>query len=292
MHNKASVSPFRLLLWLLVTFAWVQGCNRFDGDTNPALLSGDHDSSPGSKPCGKISLQWQGVSYHIGRKLGQGVNGAVFELQRQDGIDSEWVVKIFEGASVAEVRWKANRDLKLAKEFSNLIPEAHFRYAYQAPIHTDTPAQSAVALLIKRKVKGFTMYEMRHRFRQWPFMVPVAKEAFYNFKSNLKQTMLEKLELGEFFLWDLHHNNILFSANLNKWTLVDAEMTKGFDTFLKELESIDQVETYHPIYKIKSLLNEYHIMSKQEFVDRMLDIYFGDFENLMQDILLKQNYVD
>lgn len=238
--------------------------------------------------CPEGWIEWDSKKLLPGRKIGEGVKGAVYELTEGPYTSSEWVVKVYKGENLFEVERYANEDVRVSKNFPELFPEAHFLESVAAiPSGSQTKAG---AFVLKERVAGVTLWKLfEERVDTYPYMIPTVLESLRAFREELKGVLIDRLEKKQAFLWDFHANNIMYTATGNKWKIVDADMSIGIENFRKEILRLANFgrNRNHPIQKIKQLVMDYESSDNEQFVEQLIEIYLGDIEKMIEGKLVK-----
>lgn len=249
---------------------------NFDARTGLAQIDDDLSSyQPPTITCNDTSFFWNGAHYKIGRVIGSGLYGTVFDLLK-DGTDpGDYVLKILTESDAEAVYRHALDEVKLYESLPASFIPTYYRSVFR--LRNARKNSRYGAFLIKPKITGYTLFGILGA----PYFLRSFPEAYKNFLSFKRTLSNELISLAkkDVFVWDLHANNIMYDILRRNWKVVDAERVVTFSEFQREISTRAQyAPPKHAIHAINDLLDEDKELSREDIAREIVSIYLDHIQ--------------
>ncbi len=248
-----------------------------------ALAQFDDDLKTYQPPklsCPDLDFFWEGAHYQMGKQIGSGLYGMVFDLLHDGEIPGQYVLKILTSPEAEDAYRGALDEVKLYKSLPRSFVPTHYKSVYELP--SAKKRYKYGALLIKEKVIGYTLFN----FLEKPHLLkdfPPAYETLLKFKKTLIDELAE-LARKDIYVWDLHANNIMYDIIRREWKVVDAEREVTLTGFKKSILSrVKYAPKNHPVHDINALLTGGILWTEEQLTSEIVSIYF---EHILAKLLL------
>lgn len=239
---------------------------------------------PPQLTCSDVNFFWQGAHYQLGKQIGAGLYGIVFDLLH-DGVDpGEYVLKILTSPDAEDAYRGALDEVKLYESLPKSFIPTHYKNVYEL---TEANIQNRYgAFLIKQKVTGYTIYNFIDEPSLLKFF-PEAYEKLLLFENTLIDELTE-LAKKDVYVWDLHANNIMYDIIRKEWKVVDAEREVTLAAFKRSISSRKKYAPLrHPIHDINALLSGGKTWTEKQLISEIVSIYFEGILHQLSQIKKK-----
>ena len=217
--------------------------------------------------------QYAGKKFRIGKSIGEGSFGKVYELKKMGIVDSKFVVKL--------LKTQADCNVLCSQEFD----------FHQSLVENEIPTTGAIigkysdpdmgnyTVIIKEKVKGTTLRKL-YRDPDWNRGL---RTIFAEFKNRLRDGQLKLLKGPDpKFLVDIgeqHFGNIMMEERTGRFVVVDGDLL-GFKKFRQYLDSVarSRNKDFMEIGNLLTLRYQKKLKIVSEHIDTLM--VFGTFRKL------------
>lgn len=247
-----------------------------------------HDVMPSPflvRSCDDINIDWLGKNYRLSEKIGSGASGSVYTLRELNArSDSkEYVVKIISKADESRVYREAIEEVFIFNEFAGFFTPSWYKGFYK--INAPNLTFHYHSFVLKKRVNGLTAHSIVIGDNAGVSSKELY-DRFIDFKTKLIKHMTFMAENKNVYLWDLHLGNLMYDTEINRWLLVDANRSVGFDQLIGELYRIiasNRRSRFAQFYaQITQLLARNKFSQDENFFEQYLNFYFEPIEESLR----------
>lgn len=221
--------------------------------------------------CKNANFVWDGNHLSIGKVIGQGVEGVVFDLMHHNGQYSGKVLKMILDEDPQYLYREAMHEVSLSKELPNTFVPTDYKSIYGLSERADKKHYGA--FLIKEKVIGYNGYDFLNA-RMDLATVERAYKSFRLFRDELRKEMVA-LAKKDVYIWDMHVKNLMYDVFEDQWRLVDANREITANMFEQKLATyLKKADPSHPVHALHRMLTMRDTMTHEEMVDYIINVYF------------------
>lgn len=278
---KAALTKYYYLIFALL---FIQGaCSK--EHLNSAKLTNTNEIFE-RLDCDDAPIKWNDQSYKIGELLGRGVTGKVFALVSEKGPSDSIVAKIIQAFDPVTAKSAAFEELQLSGELDNFFVSTSLAGLYRST--TSRKKELFSASLIKDRVHGMTLHNFvgSDLFKSNPKKY---LQSFLVFKARFSKSLELLAQEKNIYVWDIHASNIMYDIRKNTWILVDANREQGIEQLESKLRHLFKSNLQsRSLFKLLQLFQNRELRHDQHFFQKVIDIYWKEYEMQMRGISEKR----